>query len=1339
MKNIRNLWLCATGLLALSSQASGKNKEGLPNILFILCDDLGYGDVGCYGQKHIQTPHIDRMAREGMRFTQAYAGSPVSAPSRASLMTGQHSGHGHVRGNKEYWPNAPMVKYGDNEDYAVVGQEPYDPAHIILPEIMKKNGYATGLFGKWAGGYEGSCSTPEKRGIDEFYGLICQFQAHLHYPNFLNSYSASRGDKEVGRVVLEENIRHPMFGDGYRKRTQYAADLIHRKALEWIDAQSGDRPFCGFLTYTLPHAELVQPEDSILQHYRKQFFEDKTWGGIEGSRYNAAEHTHAEFAGMVTRLDAYVGEVLAKLKEKGLDENTLVVFTSDNGPHEEGGADPAFFGRDDKLRGLKRECHEGGIRVPFIVRWPGKVPAGQVNDHQLAFYDVMPTFCELLGDKRFPKKYLNRQLPDDCFDGVSFLPTLTGNDAEQRAHEFLYWEFHETDQIAVRMGKWKMIVKKGKVHLYDLEKNIHEDNDVSVFHPDIVRRMKEIIRKEHRPNELFRVTLPADEKVLFTDDFNGPAAIPDTTVWELCTYANNAWAQHFKHVEGYENVKVENGYLKLKADKTGGVYKNGGINTKFGFPCNSRLEVKARLKPVRGGFPAIWQMPVGGLPWPRSGEVDVMEWVQGTPSQIYQTVHTFYINGMNGSAGVTNTKPDRNFDVTQDHVYAVDRTEKAVIFYVDGKETWRYENHFLNKDKMQYPFCELPFNIILNYSLGGLLNGKTTWAGRIHDEDLPGEMWIDWVRVISLEDPKQSEKKEEYYVKHVAFPQSATIEQKVDMAARLVPTPWQYAWQQMELTAFLHFGINTFTGREWGDGKESPSLFNPTGLDTEQWVRILKEAGFKMAILTAKHHDGFCLWPTATTRHSVASSPWKNGKGDVVRELRKACEKYGLKFGVYLSPWDRNAECYGSPAYNEYFIRQLTELLTDYGTVHEVWFDGANGEGSNGKKQIYDWDAYYKTIKKLQPKAVIAVMGDDVRWVGNEKGLGRETEWSSTALTPGIYTRSDRNNNALGINGMSKDLGSREILEKATEAFWYPSEVDVSIRPGWFYHAEEDSKVKSLKQLVDIYYQSVGRNSVLLLNIPPDRRGLIHEADARRLEEFADFREQAFADDRIKNGGQYWNMTQGEEKIYSLEEGSEINTILLQEDITRGQRVEAFTVEVLAAGEWKEVWKGTTIGYKRLLPMPTVKAEKVRIKVKECRLSANICKVGAYMVPAAEEEVGAAVRNNVPPAAWKVVATSPLTIDLGQNVILEKFTYTPKGAESKVSLAFKYRLLVSMNGKDWKLSANGEFSNIMNNPIPQTLKFEHAKKARFIRLEAITVDGAPAEVSPEEISVWDKK
>ena len=492
-------------LSALSANAQKKNAQ--PNIIFILCDDMGYGDLGCYGQPFIRTPHIDAMASEGIRFTQAYAGSPVSAPSRASFMTGQHSGHCEVRGNKEYWGNSPIIMYGNNKEYSVVGQHPYDPDHIILPEIMKDNGYTTGMFGKWAGGYEGSCSTPDKRGIDEYYGYICQFQAHLYYHNFLNRYSKALGDTGVVRVIMDENIKYPMYGPDYQKRPQYSADMIHEKAMEWLDNQDGKQPFFGVFTYTLPHAELVQPEDSLLNEYKAKFDPDKVFKGSEGSRYNAITHTHAQFAAMITRLDYYVGEVLKKLKEKGLDENTLVIFSSDNGPHEEGGADPTFFGRDGKLRGLKRQCHEGGIRIPFIARWPGHVPAGEVNDHICAFYDLMPTFCDVAGIKNYEKKYRNKEKEVDYFDGISFAPTLLGK-KKQKQHDFLYWEFNETNQIAVRMGDWKLIVKKGKPSLYNLKTDIHEDNDIALQHPEIVEKMKAIIFEQHTPNQHFSVTLP---------------------------------------------------------------------------------------------------------------------------------------------------------------------------------------------------------------------------------------------------------------------------------------------------------------------------------------------------------------------------------------------------------------------------------------------------------------------------------------------------------------------------------------------------------------------------------------------------------------------------------------------------------------------------------------------------------------------------------------------------------------------------------------------------------------------------------------------------------------
>lgn len=478
-----------------------------PNIIYIMCDDMGYGDLGCYGQPYISTPRIDSMATEGMRFTQAYAGSPVSAPSRASFMTGQHSGHCEVRGNKEYWPNSGTLRYGDNEDYAIVGQHPYDSAHIILPELLKRHGYTTGMFGKWAGGYEGSHSVPEKRGIDEFFGYNCQFQAHLYYPNFLNRYNPAMGDTATVRVTLEDNIEHPMFGNGYEKRSQYSADLIHQAAMDWLDRRKQSEPFFGIFTYTLPHAELYQPDDSILEHYRRKFATDLNWAGQEGSRYNPSLHTHAQFAAMITRLDSYVGQILDKLKEKGLDNNTIVIFTSDNGPHEEGGADPTFFGRDGNLRGIKRQVHEGGIRVPFIVRWPGHVEAGSVEEMPVIFYDIMPTFAELAGITDFPEAYRNPAKETDWFDGLSFAPALLGK-PQTRQHDFLYWEFNETDQIGVRQGPWKLIVKEGHPELYNLDTDISEEHDVAGEHPDIVRRLVDIALREHTPSEHFHVTLP---------------------------------------------------------------------------------------------------------------------------------------------------------------------------------------------------------------------------------------------------------------------------------------------------------------------------------------------------------------------------------------------------------------------------------------------------------------------------------------------------------------------------------------------------------------------------------------------------------------------------------------------------------------------------------------------------------------------------------------------------------------------------------------------------------------------------------------------------------------
>ena len=557
----------------------------------------------------------------------------------------------------------------------------------------------------------------------------------------------------------------------------------------------------------------------------------------------------------------------------------------------------------------------------------------------------------------------------------------------------------------------------------------------------------------------------------------------------------------------------------------------------------------------------------------------------------------------------------------------------------------------------------------------------------------------------------------------------------------------QVEWLQMETYAFVHFGLNTFNDREWGYGDSDPKTFNPTRLNCEQWVQTFVNAGMKGVILTAKHHDGFCLWPTQLTEYCIRNTPYKDGKGDIVRELSDACKKYGIKFAVYLSPWDRHQANYGTPEYVDYFYKQLNELLTNYGDVFEIWFDGANGgDGWYGgakdsrtidRKTYYDYPRAYKMIDELQPQAVVfSDGGPGCRWVGNESGLGRETEWSATALTPSAYTRTEGGNKDTGVMYNSKDQGSREVLTKANELFWYPSEVDVSIRPGWFYHQEEDARVKSLKHLVDIYFQSVGYNSVLLLNIPPDRNGLISDADVKRLEEFAGYLKEAFADDRVKAGKKLWKATAGEERIYKLKPDSEINVVSLQEDIAKGQRMEAFTIEALTADGWKEITRGTTVGYKRMLRFPAIKASQLKIKIKECRSNVNVNRVAAYYVSPVEDEASQQEWNNLPRSAWKKVSASPLTIDLGKEVSLGAFTYAPAKAESKPTMAFRYHFYISKDGKNWtEVPTNGEFSNIMHNPLPQTVTFEKKVSARFIKLEAKTPTDTPAQVETDEIGV----
>ena len=481
---------------------------------------------------------------------------------------------------------------------------------------------------------------------------------------------------------------------------------------------------------------------------------------------------------------------------------------------------------------------------------------------------------------------------------------------------------------------------------------------------------------------------------------------------------------------------------------------------------------------------------------------------------------------------------------------------------------------------------------------------------------------------------------------YVTINNEDTTEDIIRKAANVTPSQRQYEWQKMEMTGFIHFGINTFDEVEWGQSYTDITKFNPAEIDVKQWVKTFKDAGIKLIILTTKHHDGFCLWPTKYADYNISNTPFQNGKGDIVRDLSKACSEAGIKFGVYLSPWDMHEKSYGTPEYNKHFMNQLTELLTNYGEISEVWFDGANGEGSNGKKQVYDWNSYYKLIRTLQPGAVIAVMGPDVRWVGTESGYGRLTEWS---VLPGSSIAQDNiaaNSQQQTVEGafiprdlMDEDLGSREKILNASSLIWYPAEIDVSIRPGWFYKSEDDGLVKSPYKLADIYYNSVGLNGVLLLNIPPDKRGLIHQNDITALQGMRYILDETFktnfvtdAQTRVtselpgneakymldNNYETYWTTNDSINTAsieIKLKKGYTFNCAMLQENILAGQRIEKFRLDYWDGQLWTTFAQATTVGYKRLLRFPEVNTDRVKIVIEKCRTNPALSSFGLFKSP----------------------------------------------------------------------------------------------------------------------------
>ena len=465
MKNRLSIALCAS--YAMMSCTPGQKKEPLPNIVYILADDLGYGDLSCYGQKKFQTPNIDRLASEGMLFTQHYTGCTVSAPSRSSLMTGLHTGHTPIRGNKGWEPE---------------GNWPLPANTFTIAGMLKTRGYVTGAFGKWGLGYIESEGDPNLQGFDEFYGYNCQSLAHNYYPDHL----WHNHDKIV------------LHGNDSSKTSAYSADLIHKAALDFLEINKNNHFFLFYPT-TIPHAELFAKEE-YMEQFRGKFMPEKSYNGVDSGPtfrlgpYGSQPEAHAAFAAMVKELDDYVGDLLNKLKELGLEKNTIVIFASDNGPHLEGGADPDYFDSNGRLRGYKRDIYEGGIRTPMLVRWPGKVKAGSKNDIVSAFWDVMPTFADITG----------AEIPV-TIDGISLLPSLLGK--KQKEHDYLYWEFHEQGgKMAVRMDNWKAVklnidkVPQGETELYDLFADIGEVNNIASSRPEIVKKMEEIMKEAHTPS-----------------------------------------------------------------------------------------------------------------------------------------------------------------------------------------------------------------------------------------------------------------------------------------------------------------------------------------------------------------------------------------------------------------------------------------------------------------------------------------------------------------------------------------------------------------------------------------------------------------------------------------------------------------------------------------------------------------------------------------------------------------------------------------------------------------------------------------------------------------------
>lgn len=577
-------------------------------------------------------------------------------------------------------------------------------------------------------------------------------------------------------------------------------------------------------------------------------------------------------------------------------------------------------------------------------------------------------------------------------------------------------------------------------------------------------------------------------------------------------------------------------------------------------------------------------------------------------------------------------------------------------------------------------------------------------------------------------------KKQRNYHKLVEFKEETPALKKVKMAAHVVPTPQQLERQRMEFAALLTFGINTFTYKEWGKGDEYITQFQPINLDANQWVKSLKEAKFGLAILTVKHHDGFCLWPTKTNQYSVKFTPWKNGQGDVVKELQEACQKEGMKLGIYFSLWDRHAPSYGTPQYNDYLIEQLTELLSNYGDIFEIWLDGNSGENPDLVTQVYDWKRIIKTIRSLQPNTLISTMGDDIRWTDSKATQQREAEWSVTPLAPPTMAKADSINKKLNINCNSNDLGHRDLIQKSSMVRWYPAEMTIPIRSHWFYNPSPNNQLKSIAHLADIYARSVGNNSLLLLAIPITPDGLIAETDAQSLKVLTTYLQHLDNKNLVKTDSLSLKLDSNNVLNFQLKHESSINTLVVQEDIRQGQRVEQYTFEAWLNGTWKTIYEGSTIGYKKIIRLPKdLKTDQFRFICQQARDTVQLAHIGVFDLPPAPREKHFRSTNELSNYRWRMILPAEegdniidnnvntfwygkgdIVIDLGREEIFQGFIYTPKiGLTDHV---FNYSFAISEDNETWTtVIDHGEFGNIKNNPIIQTARFDKPVTARYVK------------------------